>query len=476
MKKILQFILFLGIAAFILGFNLFEQTSQMPKVPIAFVLKQDLDVEIQTIGELEAARSITIASSLKGDQGKIIDLISDGIYVEPGQILAKLDPSPFEEKIEKLKNQIKELEGHSSSLQKALEWERIQAEHKNRIACLECEAAKLELDKIMHGDGPQEASRLKAGMHKAWQKYEELHGYSNDLLELEAQGLLNTTEIKQAQKKLDDEREAYEIARQQYENYTEHILPMLIKKAETHLKRAEVNRQEVVKTGLYHIAKSEALCHQSGEGLADCFLQLKEADRELKQTEIIAPAPGMVVLREEYRNGQKRKPRIGDILVKNQPLIDLPDLSAMIVKTRVREVDLYKIGIGKKARIEIDAYPHLSFEGTIKSIGVLALPDIGRPTDEKYFEVRLALDQSDPRLRPGMTTRTTIHAQSAKGILTIPLHSVFDDRRQSYCYTCGPHNSFEKKKIDLGVSNDQWIEVKSGLKEGECICLLNPLQ
>lgn len=475
MKRILHLLLLLGIAGCILGFNLFNQTSQVPKVPIAFATKRDLYIEVKTVGELEAARSLTIASSIKGDQGKIIDLVADGITVQPGQILVKLDPSPFEEKLEKLHTQVKEQEAQISTLEQALEWEFIQADHKNRTAHLEVEAAQLELDKIMHGDGPQETFRLKAAMQKAWLKYDDLNVYSNDLLELQTQGFLNIAEVKQAQKKLAEEQEAYEIAKQQYDSYVEHVYPMQIKKAETHLKRAQVSQEETTKLGMYQIAKSKALLEQSRQMLAETIVQMREAERELKHTEMIAPAPGMVVLREEYRSGQKRKPRIGDILVKNQPLIDLPDLRAMIVKTRVREVDLFKVEIGKKSSIEIDAYPQLSFQGTVKSIGVLALADIGRASEEKYFEVRIALDESDARLRPGMTTRTTIHAQEAKGVLAIPLHSVFEGgHKQSYCYVFGPRNLYEKRVLVLGISNEQWVEVKEGLQEGECVCLLNP--
>lgn len=472
--KFLQFFLFLCMAAFILGFNPFEQTSQVPRVPIAFVLKQDVIVNIKTVGELEAARSMTIASSIKGDQGKIIDLIADGIYVQPGQVLVKLDPSPFEEKIEKLKSQIKDQRAHIHLHEQTLEWEKIQAENKNRIAQLEVESSQLELDKIISGDGPQEISRLKLAMQKAWLKYDELNAYSNDLIELESQGLLNTTEVKHAQKRLLEEQEAYEIAKQQYENYVDHLLPMQVKKAETYLKRAQVSQHEISKLGEYQLSKSKDLIEQSKQLLDQYSFQFQEAKNELRQTEIVAPAPGMVVLREEYRSGQKRKPRIGDILIKNQPLIDLPDLSEMVVKTRVREVDLYKVGIGKPALIEVDAYPQLSFHGSVKSIGVLALNDIGRPSDEKYFEVRISLDQSASQLRPGMTTRITIFALEAKNVLTIPLHSVYEEQKQNYCYLCGPHNHYEKKKIDLGISNDQWVEIKSGLREGECICLLNP--
>jgi HlyD family secretion protein len=474
MKRIVQSLVFLVGFASILGFNAFKKTSPTTAIPTVFAIKQDLKVEIKVSGELEAAHSISIASTIKGDQGKIIDLIVDGVYVQPGQVLVKMDPTPFEDKVEKLLTQLKEQEAYIAALEQTLEWEKSQAEHKNRTAIYEIETATLELDKIIYGDGPQEISRLKGAMQKAWLKYDELNAYSNDLMELEVQGFLNTTEIRQAQKKLAEEREVYEMAKLQYESYIQHVYPMQVKKAETSLKRAQVNEEETAKLGIYNVSKASALLNQAQQGFIDDSLQLMEAKKELAQTEIIAPAPGMVVHREDYRSGQRRKPRVGDILVKNQPLMDLPDLSSMVIKTRVREVDLFKVGIGKKATIEVEAYPQLSLQGVIVSIGVLALNDSGRTSEEKYFEIRIALDKSDPSLRPGMTTRAIIHAQEAHEILTIPLHAVFDDHKQAFCYVVLSNNVYEKREIKIGMSNEQWVEVRDGLKEGDCVCLLNP--
>ncbi|WP_068471363.1 efflux RND transporter periplasmic adaptor subunit [Candidatus Protochlamydia phocaeensis] len=477
MKKFIKFLLFIGLCGLLaLGGWKWKTAASSPvsHLPTVQAERRNFAVEVKTIGELEAARSTIIASSIKGDLGKIIDLIPDGVNVTPGQVLIKMDPSPFEEKVEKLKAQIKEQETYLLTLKQTLEWEINQAEHENKNAAYEVETAALEIEKITHGDGPQEISRLKGAMQKAWLKYDELNAYSNDLLDLQEQGFLNPTELKQAQKKLLEEQEAYEVARLQYESYINHVYPMQIKKAEASLKRAKIKQEEAAKTGVYKIAKAKALYLQAKQLLEDYYTQLREDEKELAQTQILAPAPGMVVHREEYRSGQKRKPRVGDILVKNQALMDLPDLSSMTVKTRVREVDLFKIGIGKKASIEVDAYPHLRFDGTVSSIGVLALADLGRGSEEKYFEVRINLDNVDDRLRPGMTARATIHAQQVKDSLAVPLHAVFEEQKQSYCYVaCGP--SYEKRAISTGANNEQWIEIQAGLNEGECVCLLNPL-
>jgi len=474
-KHIAKFIFFI---LMILGLTYFYWMQKTPasqeEMPIAYVERKDFDVHVKVVGELEAARSTVIASSIRGDLGKIIYLIADGINVKPGDILVKMDPTPFEEKLEKLRSQIKDQDVYVEALEQALAWEKTQTEHENKTANFEVETAELELEKLIQGDAPLESSRLKGAMQKAWLKYDELNGYFNDLIVLEQEGFLNPSERKQAEKKRLEEQENYENAKLQYDSYHHHVYPMQLKKAETALKRAKIKQEEVAKTGGYKIGKALGLLVQGKQILNDYHHQIKEGENELALTEIKAPAPGMVVQREEYRSSQRRKPRVGDVLVKNQPLLDLPDLDSMIVKTKVREVDLYKIGIGKKATIEVDAYPQLVFSGTILSIGVLALADLGRAGEEKYFEARIKLDNGDGCLRPGMTTRATIHAYQVEDALTIPLHAIFEENKQSYCYVSGPEG-FVKRLIEIGVTNEQWAEIKAGLQENECVCLINPL-
>lgn len=442
-------------------------------IPLAKAETRSFAIDIRTVGELEAKKSTGISSPIRGDQGKIIYIIPDGQNVNEEVVLLKMDPTPFEEKIEKLTGEVVEQQAYIEALAQTLEWEINQGEHERKTCEFETSSAALELDRIKHGDGPLEIAKFKAALHKAWIKYDELNGYSNDLIALEEQGFLNTVERKQAEKKLDEEKEAYENAKLQYESYVEHVHPMQVRKAETALKQCIIKQEEQAKTRGYKIGKAQGELEQARHELKSIEIQLKEAYNELTMSEIKAPAPGMVVHKDDYRSGQKRKPRVGDVLVKNQPIIELPDLSQMTVKTKVREIDLYKIAIGKSASIEVDAFPSLTLTGKVISIGILAISDMMRPSEEKYFEVKIAVDQSDSRLRPGMTSRVVIHADQLSDVLTVPVHALFEEERKLFCYVAS-FSGFKKRPIEVGALSDQWAEIKSGLKSGERVSLINP--
>lgn len=441
--------------------------------PLAVVNPRSFDVDVRTVGELEAARSTIIASTIRGDLGKVIFLISDGQSVSPGDILVKMDPSPFEERVQELKAKLRDQEAYITSLDQTLKWETNQAEAEIKSSIYEVESAELELNKVLNGDGPLETSRLKSSMQKARIQYEELNYYSDELIQLEKEGFLNVVELKNAQKKLNEEKEAYEVAKMQYESFIQHVFPMQVKKAQSALERARLKHEEAIKSAEYRIVKATNSLNQARQSREDFLTQIRMGERELASSEIKAPAPGMVVLREDYRSGQRRKPRIGDVLVRNQPLLDLPDLESMIVKTKVREVDLHKIQVGKLATVQVDAYPQLSFSGKVLSIGILALADTGRTSEEKYFEVRVGLDAADPRLRPGMTSRVVIHADHVQDQLTIPFHALFNHHKDACCYVKA-WGGYERRIVVPGASNEQWVEIKSGLEPGESIALAYP--
>lgn len=450
-----------------------RHNQEIVTTPLAEVQNRSFEVDVRTVGELEAARSTIIASSVKGDLGKVIFLAGDGQSVSPGDILVRMDPTPFEERIMELRGKLREQEAHIHNLEQTLEYETNQAESEIKSAVYEVESAELELNKVVNGDGPLETSRLKSAMQKARIQFEELNLYSDELIQLEKDGFLNVVELKNAQKKLQEEKEAYEVAKMQYDSFIEHVFPMQVKKAQSALERSRLKHEESIKSAKYRVAKATASLNQARHSREDVSFQIKSAERELAFSEIKAPAPGMVVLREDYRSGQRRKPRIGDVLVRNQPLLDLPELQSMIVKTKVREVDLHKIQIGKHATVQVDAYPQLFFNGKVSSIGILALSDLGRASEEKYFEVKIGLDDADSRLRPGMTSRVVIHADKVTDKISVPFHALFDHQKETCCFV-KTWSGYERRIIKAGPANEMWVEVKEGLQPGEQVALSQP--
>jgi len=448
------------------GFSL-ENTD----IPTAEVSLGSFDITVNMIGVLDAARSHILSSAIKGDKGKIIYLIDDGTSVNQGDILVKLDPAPFEEEIQRLKGEVSGLEAAVDAVQQVTEWEKNQAEREIRTAEFNLKIARLELKKLVEGDGPLQSAQFKEESEKAEEEYNRYRSYISDLESLSKKGYSNPTEITSAIQKASELKERYESANKKYLSYKKHVFPSLEETAKAKVEKAEMELEQTRKASVFKIAKAISNVKETKGKLQTAENLLKQAQSELDKTSIHAPFPGIAVLYETFYEGQKRKPRLGDRVLQNQPLLYLPDISSMIVKTQVREIDLHKMGIGQKCDVKIDAYPDMQFEGEVNLIGILASGRFEGGTGEKYFQLTVSLKKGDPRLRPGMTARVSVLTDRVVNALSVPIQTVFDEQGTKYCYRF-LGKTIEKIKVSPGRQNEDMVEILSGLQKGEKISLI----
>jgi HlyD family secretion protein len=190
------------------------------------------------------------------------------------------------------------------------------------------------------------------------------------------------------------------------------------------------------------------------------------------------------------------------------------DLATMLVKAGINEVDIGKIHLGQEARVTLDAFPRVLFEGTISRIAPAARID----DQVKVFDVEIALEELGHELRTGMTANIEIRGETRERVLTVPVESVFvrgeeemvyvqretplpkeaaeakegaesesesageaeggevtsdkdnwrDDPRQQW------RRWFEERKVVTGIASTTEVEISEGLKEGEKVALADP--
>ena len=323
--KLLVFIL-VPVAAFVLVWIAGKRPVDAP-VLSAKVAKKSFSVLVEAVGELDAARSTVLFSQIRGDRGKIVTIIFDGTRVKKGDELVRLDPTFFEEEVTRLTAKVREWEAVVSANKQILEWEKVQSERETKTLEFDLRAARLDLIKLEKGEGPLELYRLAGAAQEAKQDWKEKEGYLVELKTLEKRGYVNITEIAQIQNKVSDAKEAYEVAKRQHESYRDYVLPSLIENAHAQVARAKMNLEQLKKGAGFKIGKDMAALRKAQQSLESTTSSLKIAQAELERTVIRAPIPGIAVLPEAFRGGKKRKPRIGDIVWQNQPLVYLPDVS-----------------------------------------------------------------------------------------------------------------------------------------------------
>ncbi|MFC1608461.1 efflux RND transporter periplasmic adaptor subunit [Candidatus Latescibacterota bacterium] len=201
-------------------------------------------------------------------------------------------------------------------------------------------------------------------------------------------------------------------------------------------------------------------------------LRLNQAIDQLNELTVTAPKDGFVVLHEIYNRSARtrEKIKIGDTPHGRMPLLSIPELSKMILLTEVNEVDIPKIQTGQKVLITVDALPGQEFEGTISQIAMLAHRLEG--TDVKVFDVNATINNSNSELKPGMTAQCMIITERIPKQLYVPLDSVFEHEDTTVVYV--KKNGYERRMVNVGKRNRNYIIINNGLLEGEDVALRDP--
>ncbi|MCL3780050.1 HlyD family efflux transporter periplasmic adaptor subunit [Prolixibacteraceae bacterium JC049] len=244
--------------------------------------------------------------------------------------------------------------------------------------------------------------------------------------------------------------------------------PSTIRKAEMEKEKAKRKLNQEIKG--YQLKKKQELAKVKRKALDvdDRKKRVGDLEKLLAALNIKAPKPGMLIY---AKTPWGRVTKVGSTVnMWNSTIAELPDLSRLISKTYVNEVDIAKIKVGQKVEVGIDAYPEKKMTGE-----VITLANVGQPmprSDAKVFEVKIRVHGSSKELKPAMTTSNVIIAGSMKEQLTIPSDAIFSNDTLQYVYV--DRGSIEKQIIAIGDENENFAIVKEGVKEGETLLLIEP--
>ncbi|MCF8364637.1 MAG: efflux RND transporter periplasmic adaptor subunit [Bacteroidales bacterium] len=184
---------------------------------------------------------------------------------------------------------------------------------------------------------------------------------------------------------------------------------------------------------------------------------------------VFAPKPGMIIYKRDWRG---RKTQTGSTISPwDNVVAQLPDLSKMISKTYVNEIDISKVRTGQPVVISIDAFPDREYTGTVDDVANIGQQNQG--SDAKVFEVLISVNESDSIMRPSMTTKNEIVTASFNDVLFVPLEAIHSNDTLTYVFMDqGMHTI--KKEVKVGQSNENEIIIEHGLSAGQEVYLSIP--
>lgn len=162
-------------------------------------------------------------------------------------------------------------------------------------------------------------------------------------------------------------------------------------------------------------------------------------------------------------------------------VMQIADLSQMIVESNINEVDIAKFKQGQKGTIKLDALPYEEYSGQIVKIAPKAVTIY----NAKVFPVEISINAHGEVVKPGMTAAISIQGEARKDVIVIPIGSVFADEMNQdivYVISKAEQDSLAQAEgkepvatvVQLGANDFQKVEVISGLQEGDVISLKEP--
>ncbi|QDR79742.1 efflux RND transporter periplasmic adaptor subunit [Sporomusa termitida] len=149
-----------------------------------------------------------------------------------------------------------------------------------------------------------------------------------------------------------------------------------------------------------------------------------------------------------------------------QVIMTIADMSKMQIKVLVDETDIGRIKDGQTVSFTVDTYTDKTFTGKVTKISREATTS----SNVVYYPVYVDVDLPAGLLYPTMTARVTINVGESRNVLVVPLSAVKEDKGQKYVQVMTAGES-RKTTVQTGLSDDEQIEIISGLSEGDRIVL-----
>ncbi len=240
------------------------------------------------------------------------------------------------------------------------------------------------------------------------------------------------------------------------------------------VKDAEQTLREAEDTLKSDRAKTAATVAAYRSASAKAKYDAERAARSLERMAVTAPADGTIRLVPVWHDGAETPFKAGDRAWPGSSIAELPDASSLRIAAHVDETERGRLAVAQKANVQLDAIPDRQFTGKIQGIGTIATMDFsaGWPFPHN-FDLEVAIEQNDPRLRAGMSVQVTVIVDRVPNAISIPAQASFMKSGRTIAYVWNG-STFAERTIQIDRRSRDRCLVSSGLQPGDRIALKDP--
>lgn len=191
------------------------------------------------------------------------------------------------------------------------------------------------------------------------------------------------------------------------------------------------------------------------------------AESNASKMTLTAPMDGVVVLNMIWTGGRMGDAQEGDQVRPGQSFMKVVDPSQMEVSVNVNQADYLSLQVGQHARVYLDAYPGLAFDGQLEELTPLA--HMGQFSDKvRTFSALFSIAGSNAKLMPDLSAAVDVELDSKKAAVVVPVQSVGADKGHDVVWVRDA-TGFSEREVKTGARSDLDVVIESGLRAGEVV-------
>lgn len=441
----------------------------------ATVQRGPLKISVVERGNLKAADSVGIKSELEG-QATILFLAPEGTVVKEGDLVCELDATSQIDR--RLQQQISERNADAALIKSQKNYEIQKSQNDSDVKSAEQQLffADTDLRKFLEGERRAQEAQADEAIKLAEEEFTratEKLGWSEKLFgkgfltntELEADKLsLSRAEIQLEQKKRDkDLLTRFQLPRDEAE------LTSKLDEGKRELERVKLQASARIIDYEADMKTKEAQLELERE-------KLLKLETQIKKAKMHAPRSGMVVYSQEEggRYGSSQPIKEGTSVRERQEIVTIPSAAGMVAQVSLHESVLKMVQPGQACSVKVDALANREFGGRVRYVAVL--PDqnswFANP-NTRLYRTEVAIEDGHPDMRPGMSCSIEILVENIVDTLYVPVQSVFRNGADNIAFVRAA-GEVDMRVVEVGKYNDRWVQVLSGLTQGQTVLLSPP--
>lgn len=288
-------------------------------------------------------------------------------------------------------------------------------------------SAQAQYNSTVGGSSQSQLDNARTAMDSAKISYDDAVKNLERTKELFSVGGASQTEVEALESSVELARQQYEAAKNQYDLLNNQILKESAAAAAAGVKQAQA-------------------------GVESARSQYESIQNQIANTRVKAEVGGMVA---------SNNVTVGGTVSVGAPAMTIMDINTVKVVLGVSDEAINQIAIGSTVYVTISAASDEVFEGHVSSIA--PAPD----NQTMLYPVEVELQNPNHIIKPGMFASAKLVLSSQEGVISLPIDAVVNKNDESYVFVLQDDNTVKKVIVQTGMTNDENIEIVSGLTEGD---------